>query len=267
MRQYFFVFFAAFLAVEIAGAQQGSGGRGIGYPSVAVALEALKARNDVQISNQGGWIIVNDKMANALWSFTPPDHPAYPAAVRRAVVQRGTAVSIEMTALCQAEKSACDKLMAEFKELNEKTAASVQARVKGAQEEWRPTEEQASLANATLTRFLRALDEGRHQDAYDQFTVGMKLLMTPEAFASMEKSLMTKDGGPPTQTEPRITWYKDAPKAAAPGIYAAFDIPCRLPSIGTCLETVILHEQSGGEFQVMRKERTVVNKEAEQKGP
>lgn len=100
-------------------------GRGIGYPTVAAALTALKARSDVDISVQGGWTIVDDKPANAVWSFTPAHHPAHPAVVRRAVVSRGGAAVMDMTALCQASKAACDKLMDEFNELNARMSQSI----------------------------------------------------------------------------------------------------------------------------------------------
>jgi hypothetical protein len=50
-------------------------GRGIGYPTVAAALEALRARSDVRISVQGGWTIVDDRSADTLWSFTASGHP------------------------------------------------------------------------------------------------------------------------------------------------------------------------------------------------
>jgi hypothetical protein len=101
------------------------GERGIGYPTVAAALEALKARSDVRISVQGGWTIVDDRPANTIWSFTPPDHPAHPAAVKRAVVSRDGAIGVNTSALCQASKAACDKLMEEFRELNERMSQSM----------------------------------------------------------------------------------------------------------------------------------------------
>src|SRR5215831_1780765 len=109
------------------------GGRGIGYPTVAAALDALKARSDVNISVQGGWTIVDDRAASTVWSFTPPNHPAHPAAVKRAVVSRDGKVFVDMTALCQASKAACDRLMAEFNELNERMAQSMRGRVEGVQ--------------------------------------------------------------------------------------------------------------------------------------
>lgn len=99
--------------------------RGIGFPTVAAALEALKARTDVNISIQGGWTIADDRLADTIWSFTPSDHPAYPAAVKRAIVSKDGGLYVNMTALCQASKAACDKLITDFKELNEKMIQSI----------------------------------------------------------------------------------------------------------------------------------------------
>ena len=113
--------FLLMLVAPVALAQQE---RGIGYPTVAAALEALKARSDVKISVQGGWTIVEDRAASTYWSFTPPGHPAYPAAVKRTVVQRDGAFAIDLTALCEAQKAACDKLVADFQAMNERIAQS-----------------------------------------------------------------------------------------------------------------------------------------------
>lgn len=105
--------------------------QGIGYPSVAAALDALKSRSDVSISNQGGWIIIDERKTKALWSFTPAGHPAHPAVVKRGLVEKNGNISIEMTALCQASKAACDKLIEEFKNLNAQIGQSVRAKTQG----------------------------------------------------------------------------------------------------------------------------------------
>ena len=59
-----------------------SQGDGIGYPTVSAALEALRAREDTTVSDHDGWTIVEIPASNEIWSFTPVDHPAHPAAVR-----------------------------------------------------------------------------------------------------------------------------------------------------------------------------------------
>ena len=114
-----------------AGAQQSEPARGIGYPSVAAALDALKARSDVRIENQGGWIIVTDRKDSTLWSFTPPGHAAHPAAVKRAILQQDGAIYVQMRILCQADKAPCDKLVADFEALNEQMKAEIQKSKQG----------------------------------------------------------------------------------------------------------------------------------------
>src|SRR5262245_44892980 len=91
-----FLALCALAVVTIPASGQEAGG--IGYPTVEAALAALKARSDVQITNQGGWTIVNEP--TAFWSFTPPGHPAHPAAVRRTIVARGGEQVVDMRVLC-----------------------------------------------------------------------------------------------------------------------------------------------------------------------
>jgi hypothetical protein len=96
----------------------------IGYPTVAAAFDALRAKSNVNISNQGGWTIVDDRDDQTIWSFTPANHPAHPAVIKRIIVQKGDGIFIDMSALCHAEKPACDKLVAEFQALNDKIRES-----------------------------------------------------------------------------------------------------------------------------------------------
>jgi hypothetical protein len=92
-----------------------------GYPTVASALADLKARPNVSISIQGGRTIIDDKANWTLWSFTPSNHPAHPAGVKRVILRDAESnVYIRMTALCQAEKEPCDKLVAQFQALNDR---------------------------------------------------------------------------------------------------------------------------------------------------
>ena len=106
------------------------GTKGIGYPTVSAALEALRARTDVAISSQGGWTIATDSSRKTFWSFTPPGHPAHPTAVKRTVVEKDGAIFIEMGVLCQSERVACDKLMSEFQALNDTIRESTQRRIR-----------------------------------------------------------------------------------------------------------------------------------------
>jgi hypothetical protein len=100
---------------------------GIGYATVDDALTSLKSKIGTDISIQGGWTIVQDnELGNmVLWSFTPENHEAHPAAVKRTVLEKDDTVFIRMEALCQASKLACDSLMEEFKKLNDRIRESM----------------------------------------------------------------------------------------------------------------------------------------------
>jgi hypothetical protein len=88
------------------------------YPTAAAALDAIRAKSGVKISVQSGWTVIEDRSTLSIWSFTPPGHPAHPAAIHRKVVQQGDNLFIKMNVLCEAPKSACDAMVAEFQNLN-----------------------------------------------------------------------------------------------------------------------------------------------------
>lgn len=142
MRSIFLSLILAFASPVFAQAEQRSNSSeppvrsGIGYATVAEALAALKAKPGVQIevTKPDAWTIVNEP-GDVQWSFTPSSHSAYPAVVRRALkVNAEGGLYIEMSALCQAEKAPCDKLLEDFKELNERMRQSVRARLQGGQQ-------------------------------------------------------------------------------------------------------------------------------------
>lgn len=98
-------------------------GNSIAYATVEEARNDLTSRKDVEIRPmEDGWLVVNVPSDNAVWSFAPPGHPAYPAAVKRFVFERDGSVMMAMSALCQAAKEPCDALMREFQELNQQAA-------------------------------------------------------------------------------------------------------------------------------------------------
>lgn len=235
-----------------AGAQQSEKPAGIGYPSVAAALTALKARSDVEVKDHGGWTVVIDPTNQVVWSFTPADHPAYPAAVRRRAIEQDGQVFLDTQALCQAEKSACDKLMAEFDELNNRTIEQSQPAVQG---QWTPSKQDQQEVAELLAQFQRALDEKRFPDAYAMLTPGLQGMMSLERFIEIETHTRQKIGTRFTRGTSRLTWYKDPANAVGPGIYAAFDIECEAEKTATCKETVILHQPPGQRFRVLRQER------------
>jgi hypothetical protein len=93
------------------------------FETVDATLAFLKTKPSVTFSTTqpDGWLFANDTSPFTIWSFTPSGHYAHPAVVKREVKQGDKGdIYIEMTALCQAEKSPCDLLIAEFQELNNK---------------------------------------------------------------------------------------------------------------------------------------------------
>jgi hypothetical protein len=102
---------------------------GIGYPSVAAALADLHSKPDVIFREEGGWLIAEDRSHYTLWSFATEGDPAYPSAVKRTAVQEsGGSVTMNMDILCESKQDACDKLVADFNELNERARDSLRSK-------------------------------------------------------------------------------------------------------------------------------------------
>jgi len=91
----------------------------IGYPTVADALKALRVQPNVVFTTENGWTIATDEAASTVWSFAPPNYPAYPAVVKRHVISEGTGSSIQTSVHCEASKPACDDLVRTFSEMTE----------------------------------------------------------------------------------------------------------------------------------------------------
>src|SRR5688572_12017310 len=117
---------AALAIAPLPGFAQPDPKAGIGYPSVAAALSALRAKPGVKFSTQDGWTIANDT-DGAIWSFTPANHYANPAVGRRAIREQGGSFSVETRILCQAQKSACDRLQKDYVLLDQRMNEAIRA--------------------------------------------------------------------------------------------------------------------------------------------
>lgn len=235
-------------------------GRGVGYPTVAAALDALKARGDVSISVQGGWTIAEDQAAHVIWSFTPPDHPAHPAVVRRALVQKDGALNMDMTALCQASKEACDKLMGEFKALN----ARMSAEMRSTKSQWSASSAQIEQVESQSRAYFSAKDGARYPDAYALLAPSFRE-MTPFARWSFLAQHFNATAGPVVRRDiKKITWYKDPPQEKL-GIYAAVDFSSQFANMNVHCGYVVWAEQSDGSFRLVREEENSIDKDTESK--
>jgi hypothetical protein len=92
----------------------------IGYTSVQLAFEALSADPDASKSEYEGWTLFKQKADGMyiLWSFTPPDHPVHPSAVRREIVKKDDEVFINMAVMCHSSRFDCDQLIEQFQQIN-----------------------------------------------------------------------------------------------------------------------------------------------------
>ena len=99
---------------------------GIGYATPQAALDALRKRTDVEIGVQKKWLVIRDNPNKAIWTFAPPDHPAYPAVIKRMVSSKDGNEKMETSALCQAKREACDAMMKEVRAADEKMRSTLQ---------------------------------------------------------------------------------------------------------------------------------------------
>ena len=87
---------------------------------VEQTLYRLRQDPSIKITERDGWIIAQSDVERAIWSFTPVDHPAHPAFVKREVIEDDGSVYINTSAKCSAEKIFCDQLVEDFMDLNSK---------------------------------------------------------------------------------------------------------------------------------------------------
>jgi len=178
---------------------------GIGYSSVAVALEDLRVQRNFRTWVEDGWTIFYDDDSLVMWNFTSSNHPAHPAAVKRRLWEENGDWLHEMRVLCQAGRDACDKLVADFQELNDQMKEYIRRESEPGKTEWAPSEQQKSRADETLSQFLQANDEARYRDAYGLLTPGMKSLMTFAEFVEHEQYFHDQFGGDPVRSNIRVT--------------------------------------------------------------
>jgi hypothetical protein len=96
------------------------------FPSPADALRTLKSRPGVEVRHQPGWTILDDRANYTIWSFTEEGQAAYPAGIKRVLVQDASGnISVVMSAKCGGPKPECDKLIEEFTQLNDRMRQGV----------------------------------------------------------------------------------------------------------------------------------------------
>lgn len=102
---------------------------GIGYPTIAMALDSVKERKDTTLKanakpfgwqeRAGPWYVVKEGK-NIEWAFTESGHYAHPSVIKRIIdVGSTNHVNVDMAFRCEAaDRENCDKLFSEFKDVN-----------------------------------------------------------------------------------------------------------------------------------------------------
>lgn len=249
---------------------------GIGFATVKEALETLKTRNSVGASPQGGWTIFNDRAENTIWSFTPSNHPAHPSVVKRTVVTKNNEVGVEMSALCEAQKAACDSLMAEFTQLNNQMATEVKKgssasvsfveQVAGSNQDtnWRPVVTNAALLEKNSVSYFMTKDAGKYQDAYMMYDATFRQTTSFEQWRLIASETSTKLGSVSQRTIKRLVWYKD-PASAAPGVYAAIDFAGVSANANIYCGYIVWKQQPDATFALVREEQNIIDKMTQNK--
>jgi len=125
---------------------------------------------------------------------------------------------------------------------------------------WIPSVAQREDAQKTARAFLAAEDSGNAEAAYGFFAALNKAQVPLDAFKTEVARLQTQLGAVIERRILKITWTKDSPKAPAPGVYAAFDLASRFAKAERHCGFLILYQpESGGDFQVMREEATILD--------
>jgi Protein of unknown function (DUF4019) len=261
----------------------------IGYPTVAEALAALRSRSDVQISQQGGWTIISEAASSSVWSFTPGEHPAHPSAVKRSIASRDGKTYVDMKVLCEASKTACDKLVTDFQQLNQRMIESIQGRPSAAPVTgpgapspgagpvttpeqinitsdsapgWLPSPDQRAQAPQIAQEFLGALDGGQYQKAYDLQTASQRALETFDRFSKRVREFNAEAGAAKERRILKITWTKDPAHAPAPGVYAAVDVASRFENVARHCGYVVLYQRdAASSFLIVRQEDNYITNE------
>jgi hypothetical protein len=251
-----FLLFAASIAAVAAPAAPPA--EGIGYPSPAAALEALKARGDVTLSTEGGWTIADDKPNHTLWSFTLPEHPAHPSAVRRTVVAENGQVSIRMDTLCQAGKPACDAMVEEFRKVNAALQQSL-APARPAAATWQPSATQKSRVEELSKAYFADKDAARYREAWQRLGSGLRQQWTFEQWRDAMADSAARAGTVQQRDLKKVTIYRSS-QSGAPGTYAAVDFTGRFSNADTYCGYLVWSEQADGSFLLMREEENYIYK-------
>ncbi len=224
----------------------------IGYPNVAAAMDALLANREAALRVESGWTIFEEEVqgSGVIWTFTPENHPAHPAVVRRALVEKGGALVIEMAVHCEAAKAPCDQLVRDFQNLNQRLVAATDERRKNAPAANPRDAEMRDLA----IQWLDMQEQGKADESYALLADNFKEHMTLDAWRALVKEQRQTLGALRKRSVRRTVWYVNPPNAPMRGTYVVVEFDSVYDKAESHFCYVVLHSQNDAPFRVMRVE-------------
>jgi len=136
------------------------------------------------------------------------------------------------------------------------------AQTTSASDGWKPSvTDQSEVENQTY-RYYGFKDAGNYAAAYAMFDDSMKESTHFDSWASHAQSQNTKAGRVLKRQVVKITWYKDPPSAAEPGIYAAADFPGQFENDPIYCGYLGWHRGADGKYRMVREEENFIDKDS-----
>ena len=246
----------------------------IGYESVATALNELKQDPESKVTTQDGWTIIQSSGSGsmALWSFAPQYHPAYPAAVKRVVIEEKGGVYIHMTALCEATKIECDKLIEQFKALNDQLrqrmgAPSDPAPAQGGvdQTSFISGPNDQSVVEDRIRKlsesYLTDIFDGSNKAAFAYLSTEMQSYQSFEEWSARIDKQRLDAGSITAINVHTITVYHNPPNAPRPGLYVAADYQNSSQNAPYHCGFLVWFRGESGDFEITREETGLITHE------
>ncbi|MCX7554852.1 hypothetical protein OS175_13310 [Marinicella sp. S1101] len=117
-------------------------------------------------------------------------------------------------------------------------------------------------AMSAFDTYKGLLNKKKYKTAYEMLTAVNQNISPYKRWKKDKQAFRKSVGGAGEFVDLKLTWYKDPPNAAGPGIYVAFDYGCVYPNLELCSGVLIFHQDESGEFKVIREETNMMDKEA-----
>ena len=123
-----------------------------------------------------------------------------------------------------------------------------------------PDNQLKQQAQNAFDTYKGLLNKKKYKTAYDMLTAGNQKISPYKRWKKDKQAFRKSAGGAGEFVDSKLTWYKDPPDAAGPGIYVAFDFNCVFPKLERCSGVLIFHQSESGEFKVIREETNMMDK-------